>query len=250
MIAHQRQVHEDRRLETEILIDEDVLRNRGEPFLAARHMGDLHQVVVHHIRHMVGRHAVGLQQHLHVDGFPRDFDRAVDAVDELARALGRDLHAHDMRLAGLDALRHFLGGKVEAKAVIFRRLAGGALRLAHLLQPLGRAEAAEGMALVQQFLAIGLIHVLAVGLAVGTVGAADIRAFRPFEAAPFQRVQHLLLEFRRRARGVRVLDAQDEGAVVLFRKEVVEQRDIGGADMRLAGRGGCDADADAGSAHG
>ncbi len=43
--------------------------------------------------------------------------------------------------------------EVQAETVIFRRLAGGALGFAHLLQPLGRAETAEGMALVEQFLA-------------------------------------------------------------------------------------------------
>src|SRR5690606_20609398 len=38
--------------------------------------------------------------------------------------------------------------------------------------------------------------------------------------------------------------------VVLLGEEIVEQRDIGGADMRFAGRGGCDAYANAGCGSG
>ena len=78
-----------------IPIDQDVLRHGGQPFLAAGDVGDLHQMVVDDVCHVIGRHAVGLEQHLHVDGVPRDFDVAIDAVDKLARAFGRDLHAHD-----------------------------------------------------------------------------------------------------------------------------------------------------------
>ena len=98
---------------------------------------------------------------------------------------------------------------------------------------------------IDDLLDIGLVEVLAVALAIGAVGAADVGTFRPFQAAPFQRVKHLRLEFGRRARRIRVFDAQDELAAMLFGEEIVEQRDIGGADMWLAGRGGCDADANA-----
>ena len=232
------------------MVDQDVLRNRGEPLLATRDVRDLHHVVVDDVRHMIGRHAVGLEQDLHVDGIPWNLDRTIDAVDELAGALGRNLHAHDMRLAGIDARRHLFGGEMQAETVIFRRLAGGALALAHLLQPFRGAETLEAVAVGDDLVDIGTVEVLAVGLAIRAVGAADIGTFGPFETAPFQRVQHLLLELGRRARGVRILDAQDEGAVVLLGEEIVEQRDIGGADVGFAGRGGCDAYANAGCGSG
>src|SRR3546814_8670017 len=119
-----------------------------------------------------------------------------------------------------------------------------------LLQPFGRAETAEGMALVEQVLCIGPVHRLAVGLAIGAVRATDIGAFRPGEAGPFQRVENLLLVFRRRARGVGVLDAKDELAAHFICEEIVEQCSIDGAELRLAGRRGGDADTWAGSAHG
>lgn len=239
-VAHQRQMHEDRRFKTEILIDQDVLRNGGEPFLAACDMRDLHQMVVDDVRHVIGRHAVGLEQHLHVDGFPRYLHVAIDAVAELAGTLGGYLHTHDMRLAGGYPRSYFLGREAEAETVIFRRLAGGPLRLAHLLQPLRRAEAAEAVAVCHDLFDIGLIDVLAVALAIGAAGAANIGTFRPFQPAPFQCVEHFLLEFGRRARRIRVLDAQNKFAAVLLGEEIVEERDISGADMRLAGGGRCD----------
>lgn len=140
-----------------------------------------------------------------------------------------------MRLAGIDAAGHFFGCQAQAVAVIFRLLAGGALALAHLFEPFRCAETAEAVAVVLDLANVVEIDVLAVALAVGAIGAADVRAFRPFEPAPFQRIQNLLLKLRRRACGVGILDTKDEGAAVLLCEEIVEQCDIGGADMRLAG---------------
>ena len=240
-VAHQRQVHEHRRLEAEILIDQNVLGDRGQPFLAAGHMGDLHQVVVHHIGHVIGRHAVGLEQHLHVDGFPGNVDLAIDAIHELAGAFGWDLHPHHGGLAGLHAARDFLGFQRQAASVIFRWLAGGSLGSAHFVETRGRAEAAEAVAVLDDLLDVGKIEVLALGLPVRAAGPADIGAFRPGQAAPFQRIEDLLFEFRRRAGGIRVFDAQDELAAVFLCKQIVEQRDVGSAHMRLACRRRCNA---------
>ncbi|MNI13791.1 hypothetical protein D3C73_670280 [compost metagenome] len=220
-----------------------MLRHRCQPLLAAGDVGDLHQVVVDDVCHVIGRHAVALDEHLHVNRIPRDRDVAINAVGKVAGSLGRDFHAHDGAFAGGHLRSDFFRSQMQAETVVFRWLAGGALAFAHLLKPLGRAEAAEGMALVEQVLCERLVHVLALGLAVRTVGAADIRAFRPFQARPFQRIQNPLLEFERRAGGIGILDAQDELAAILLGKEVVEKGDIGGADMRLAGGRGSDADA-------
>ncbi|QTK79239.1 hypothetical protein AT6N2_C1503 [Agrobacterium tumefaciens] len=248
-VAHQRKMHEHRLLPAEITVKQDVLGHGRQPFFAARHMGDLHQMVVDDVGHVIGRHAVGLDQHLHVDGIPRDRHIAINTVMEIARAFGRDFHAHDVGFTGGNAGGHFFGLQVEAVAVIFRRLAGGALGFTHLLQPLGRAETAEGMAFFEQLFGIGPVHGFAFGLAIRAVRAANIRAFRPGKAGPAQGFQHLLLIFEGRAGGVGILDAQDELAAVFLGEEIVEQRDIGGADMRLAGGGRCNADANAGSGH-
>jgi len=40
-----------------------VLPGRNEPLLAAHHVTDAHQMVVDHVRHVVGGKVVGLDQH-------------------------------------------------------------------------------------------------------------------------------------------------------------------------------------------
>ncbi len=60
-------MHEHWLLPAEVTVEQDVLRHGGQPLFAARHMGDLHQKVVDDIGHVIGRHAVTLDEHLHVD---------------------------------------------------------------------------------------------------------------------------------------------------------------------------------------
>ena len=135
-------------------------------------------------------------------------------------------------------------------AVIFRRLSRGALGGAHLVEAFERAEAFETVAGLDDPVDIGAVDVLALGLAVGAVFSADIGAFVPFEAAPFERLENLLLVFAGRTGGIGILDAQDEGTFVLAGEEIVEKGDVGGADMGFAGRGRGDAHPRFGLCHG
>jgi len=84
----------------------------------------------------------------------------------------------------------------------------------------------------------------ALGLAVGAVGAADVGAFGPGEADPLEGVEDHLLGAGLEAGAVGVFDAQDELAAALGGVEVVQQADVGGADVGIAGGRGGDADAD------
>ena len=43
-------------------------RQRREPLLPPHHVGDLHQVIVYDVGQVVGGHAIGLEQHLVVEG--------------------------------------------------------------------------------------------------------------------------------------------------------------------------------------
>ncbi len=86
----------------------------------------------------------------------------------------------------------------------------------------------------------------ALGLAVGAVGAADVGAFVPGEAEPAEGVEDLLLGGGDEAGAVGVFDAEDEFAVALAGVEVVDEADVGGAYVGVAGGGGSDADADGG----
>ena len=84
----------------------------------------------------------------------------------------------------------------------------------------------------------------ALGLAVGAVGASDVGAFVPGEADPLEGVEDHLLGGGDEAGAVGVFDAEDELAAALAGEEVVEEADVGGADVGVAGGRGGDADAD------
>lgn len=87
------------------------------------------------------------------------------------------------------------------------------------------------MAHVDQLLRVFLVDVAALALAVGTVRTTDVRAFAPVDAQPAQCVEDLLFGLAGRAQLIGVFNAQDELAAVLFGKAVVEQRDVGRADV-------------------
>src|SRR5690606_37557044 len=102
------------------------------------------------------------------------------------------------------------------------------------------------MALGDQFVRMLLVDLVALALPVRTVRATDVGAFVPLDTQPAQCVVDLLFGFAGRAQLVGVLDAQDELAAVLAGEAEVEQRDIGGTDMGVAGRGRRDTGADGG----
>src|SRR6202042_2077235 len=78
------------------------------------------------------------------------------------------------------------------------------------------------------------------------VGSANVGAFVPCEAEPAEGVEDHLLGGGDEAGTVGVLDAEDEFAVALAGVDVVQQADIGGADVGVAGRGGGYANANGG----
>ena len=77
----------------------------------------------------------------------------------------------------------------------------------------------------------------------GAGGVAGERAFVPVEAEPAQAVEDDVHGFLRIARGVGVLDAQDERAAGVAGVKPVEQRGARAADVQVAGgrRGKSDA---------
>ena len=136
--------------------------------------------------------------------------------------------------------------EVAAGAGVARRKLGGDLLLAYGFELFGGAEAAVGGAVGEQEVAVLAVDFGAFGLAVGAVGAADVGAFVPGEAEPAEGVEDHLLGGGDEAGAVGVFDAEDELAAALARVDVVDQADVGGADVGVAGGAGSDADADGG----
>ena len=100
------------------------------------------------------------------------------------------------------------------------------------------------MAFIQQPVAMLGIDRAAFRLAIGAMRAADIRAFIPAEPQPAQRIEDLHLGFGGRAHLIGILDPQQKLAAMLLGKAIVDQRDIGSADMRITGGRGRNAGAD------
>src|SRR5579864_1321289 len=107
--------------------------------------------------------------------------------------------------------------------------------LAILFQVLLRAETEIRLALSQQPLRMFAIDFQPIGLSIGTVCAANIGTFVPIEPQPFQILEQRSLETRFTALNVGVLDAQHHRAALLPRKEPVEQRGTGIADVQMSG---------------
>src|SRR5262249_5590468 len=143
-IAQQRKMRELRRLPAEPLVEQELLRRRADPLLAADDVADLHQVIVDDDREMIGREAVGLQDHLVVGkgraGLP------ADQVVEDQRRIVRDEHPDDRLVGEAGLAGSLLARLAQAAAVVARRLAALALLLAHRLEPLGAAPTLVGVA--------------------------------------------------------------------------------------------------------
>ena len=226
------------------LIEQDVLGRGGDPLLGADDVGDLHQVVVDDIGEVVGGEAVGLHEDLVVDVVVVEGDVAAELVAEGGGAFERDLHADDEGSSGVELGLDLLGGEVAAGAGIARGELGGHLLLAGGFELVGGAEAAVGGAVGEQQLGVLAVDLGALGLAVGAVGAADVGTFVPGEAGPAQGVEDHLLGGGDEAGTVGVLDAEDKLAAALPRVEEVDEADVGGADVGVAGGRRGDADAD------
>ncbi len=154
---------------------------------------------------------------------------------------------------GIPAARfasHLLRGEIAAEAVVARRFLARRLLLPHLLQPLGRAEAAVGVSALEQSRGVLPVEVGPLALPVGTERAAHVRPLVPVEAEPAQDIDDPLLGSFDVAVAVGVLDAEQEGAVpplapgLPVREQPVEERGAGAADVQEPGRARREADAD------
>ena len=63
LIRNQRTMHEFRGFPAEGIIESLVLRTGGKILISPNHMGNPHQMVVHDIGKIIGREAVGLNEH-------------------------------------------------------------------------------------------------------------------------------------------------------------------------------------------
>ena len=123
-------------------------------------------------------------------------------------------------MTGGEALFHLFLGQVAAAAIVVGHLTVGALLGVEGFQTLLGAEAVIGLALSHQLLGILLEHAHALALDVGADGAADVRAFVPQQAGLPQGVVDDIHSALHIAALIGVLDAQDEGAILVLCHQV------------------------------
>jgi hypothetical protein len=104
---HRRAVDIEGNLPAEGLVEQVVFGRRGQVFSTPDHMGDAHQMVVHHVGEVVGGHAVGLDQHLIVQGGVFHRDIAENLVVEGGAAAVGDALPDYIGYAGGKLLRDF-----------------------------------------------------------------------------------------------------------------------------------------------
>ena len=151
---------------------------------------------------------------------------------------------HGLAALGLERGKLLLGEfAVEVVVAQLGVAAGGAVAGLDLLRG---GVALVGVAGVDQLGDDVLVQVQALGLAVRLVRSADLHAFLPGDAEPFQGLEQLLVALLRVARRVRVLDAEHEGALGVAGVGPVEQGGADQADVRGAGGRRAEPDTDRG----
>ena len=214
---------------TEALVQQVVLGGGGQVLAASDHMGDAHQVVVHHIGKVIGGQAVPLDQHLVVQGGIFHGDITEDLVVEGGGSLMGDTLADNVRLTGSGPAVRLFPAHIPAGVIAPVEFAGVLLRLALL------AEAAVGVALFHQQLRVLLVQGAALGLHIGAHRAAHVRAFVMLQVAlSHGLVDHIHSAFHQTAL-IRVLNTEDELAVVVSCNKIGIESGPQIAHMHIAG---------------
>ncbi len=216
-------------------------------------MGDLHQMIIHDIGQVVGRHAVGLEQDLCIHQRPVQLHGAAQHILDFTAAVRGHTHANHVRRTVCFPLCLLVGGQFQ-----IHRLQRPVLALLFQfgtqdVQLLTGAVAFKGVTFLNQRLGILSVHMLAFALPIRAMGAAHVRAFVPAQPQPLERIQNHLLGLVRGAGLIRVFNSQNELTTVLVGKTAIEQGNIGGAYVRVTGGrrryAGADGHADSNSAN-
>ena len=220
-------MHVHRHVPAEGFIKAVVLRRTGEVLLSAHHVGDLHQVVIHHVGKVIGGEAVGLDEDHVVQLGVVHGDVAVDLVVEGGRPLLRIVLPDHEGLSRGKVRLDFLFGKAKAVLVIGHDHLAVDFSLQGI-QSLLVAEAVVCFAFLHQLFRV--LHVNAglhaLRLDVGTVPFVLVRTLVVDQTCLLKGAVDDLRGAFHKASLVRVLDAEDKGAVIalMLRDEVSVER--------------------------
>ena len=214
-------------LPAECLVEQDVERCRGEPFLATDDMRYLHEVIVHDVGQMISGQLVGtLIEHLVVQDARVDAHLASNQVVHQHLASRLDEEAHDVLLPAVYHALHLVGREGERVAHLHagRGIVLEVLYLAALgLQLLGSVEGVIGTTGIYQLPDVLLVYLAALTLAVGAVIASEAHALVKLDTQPAEGFDDIFLGSRHKARRVCILDAEHQVAPMLAGEQIVVQ---------------------------
>ncbi len=237
-------MRELRRAEPAVLEQLQVDRHGGDPLVAADHVGRAHEVVVHTVGKVVGRDAVGLEEHDVHDVFRQLHLAFYDIlIADLLFGVALGLETQDIGLSFGDAPLNFLEGHLPVSGVL--AVVAGVHALFFLLfadgvEFLRRAEAGVCQTFFGEFLCEAAVNVSSFALLVGTVGTgllfepgdtfihSDAEVGESFDDAGDAVFHFSLL--------VGVLDAKEENAAGRIRRQLCDIRGEKAADVQEAGR--------------
>ena len=221
LIGDERAVNILRNLPAEGLIETIVLRAGAQILVAANDMGDAHQMIIDDIGEIIGRIAIGLDEHHVIELGVIDRDVSVELVVEGRRALGRVVLTDDIRHTGGEVCFDLLLREGEAMLIIVHDLLsvhGGLQGLETLL----RAEAVVCFALIDELLRILHIDALCttLGLHVRTAVARLIRGLIRDQAGIREGFIDKLDGSLDETLLVGILDTEEEITALMLRDEV------------------------------
>ena len=133
-----------------------------------------------------------------------------------------DLQPHRRGLAAIYPSRRIFRREISAAAAVLWLAARLQGFFALGFQLLRRAKAVIRAGAAYELLRKLRVQIFALGLAIGTVRAADVGPFVPVQSKPTQVFEQLILELLLGTLDVGVLDAQDECPVLVPREKPVE----------------------------
>ena len=165
---------------------------------------------------------------------------AVERVVKAGRSGEGNVLPDDERLAALHTAQGFIPGDIQTVLVVLPLLAAGRGRVAPGLKLLLGAKARVGRAALHQLHRVGQVGVAPLGLDVGAVVAAHVRALVVFQPRLTQALVDQLHRAGHLALLVGVLDAQDELAPVLLGEQVGVEGGAQSAQVQVTRRAGCE----------
>ena len=199
-------------------------------------MGDAHCVVIDDVSEVICRESVCLKKDLIVKVFIRECDVTVYKVMVRSGTCKRHLLSDNVGNAGIKVLLYLFFREVSAVTVI--TCAFGSVLLQCLKALLG-AEASVSLALGNELLGIGLIHIESLALNIRAVFAANVRSFVVLKTCELHGVIYNLSSTFNITFTVSILYSEDKCAAFMFCCEIFIQCGTKVADVHKTCRAGC-----------